>query len=451
MVEFDYTPRVAQETAGLGFTLPLPQRQQGVDVRNANPQTRATQAASMPFYEQADDITSALTTLRDAYIADVQDLNTLVQEGVELGYDARTIDYQDPQSIEVNKRYREVLNRVKSKELELRNAKPVVDAVAKSRGVFNPEAMSYGEIDPFFGAAEAAAAFNQGVGTQGYGEEGMTEALKAKAQAEQNINAIYAPQFEKYKNNPAMMQSLEDKRLRDISSLQAISKKEAPREPMERNPLSLKVAEWELKNEFDKISKTQEYMNGMQAVPIGSNLVALSPDGSTRNIGQPYRVALINEAKPTTTTALTSEGKKSGLKDIRYDGLQIVGYGKDGKIITDDKVPVSQYAGFKVMAKGIAEEKAIVPPTERPQAGKVAKPTYVEKAIDVFDDPSVVATSGDAEYKLVLAEITRQMQVQAENMTKALKGGESVPSAQPAATTQQATPKFKGQPSGGFN
>ena len=416
MVEFDYTPRVAQETAGLGFTLPLPQRQQGVDVRNANPQTRAAQAASMPFYEQASDITSALTTLRDAYIADVQDLNTLVQEGVELGYDARTIDYQDPQSIEVNKRYREVLNRVKAKELELRNAKPLVDAVAKSRGVFNPEAMSYGEIDPFFGAAEAAAAFNQGVGTQGYGEEGMTEALKAKAQAEQNINAIYAPQFEKYKNNPAMMQSLEDKRLRDISSLQAISKKEAPREP--RDP----IMDFQMKEEIRlKMQSNKAYNNvikDMTITPVSENLFVKGKDGKkVREIGQRYSAPLTKTMEPASVSAkYYDKGIQPeqiiGLDGFKYDAMEIVGIDKDGNVIKAKDTPLSQYDRFEVVMKGSASTGT--------------------KRIAVYDTYGNVVRGISEEEREAYRDVNNVLQQQAQNMTRALKGGASVPSAQPA-------------------
>jgi len=422
MVEFDYTPRVAQETAGLGFTLPLPQRQQGVDVRNANPQTRAVQAASMPFYEQADDITSALTTLRDAYIADVQDLNTLVQEGVELGYDARTIDYQDPQSIEVNKRYREVLNRVKSKELELRNAKPIVDAVTKAGGLVNTGAMAYGEIDPFLGAGEPIKAFNQGIGSQGYGEEGMTTALLAKEKAEQDINAIYAPQFEKYKNNPTMMQSLENKRLRDISSLQAISKKEAPREP--RDP----IADFQLREEIKlKMQSNRAYnsaIKDMTITPVSNNLFVKGKDGKkVRDIGARYSAPLTKTMEPASVDAKyygrgTKDTDRKNLDKFKYDVMEIVGIDKDGNVIEDANTPVSQYDRFEVVMKGSASS-----------GGK--------KRIAVYDTYGNVVRGLSEEEQEAYKDVNEVLGQQAKIMTRALKGGASVPATKPVANKKE--------------
>jgi hypothetical protein len=364
--------------------------------------------------------------LRDAYIADVQDLNTLVQEGVELGYDARTIDYQDPQSIEVNKRYREVLNRVKSKELELRNAKPLVDAVAKSKGVFNPEAMSYGEIDPFFGAAEAAAAFNQGVGTQGYGEEGMTEALKAKAQAEQNINAIYAPQFEKYKNNPTMMQSLENKKRRDISSLQAISKKEAPPKETEQ-----KLSEYEklvMKSAFESDEKTQGYLSAMPITEYGSNLVYQNVVRNKKtgeqirvedsfNLGRLLRVPLAKPIQPASTTAFVEgmDGLQKNIGDQKYNDMKIVPVDAKGNP-TQDKTKIK---AFKVLLTGAGTDDS-------------------NAAVNIFGEYDELGTTGDKEFNTVTKAIYEYLSSVAKEKTQALKDKKSAgkPAARPA--TQSA-------------
>lgn len=423
MVEFDYTPRVAQDTAGLGFVLPLPQRQQGIDVRNANPQTRASQAASMPFYEQASDITSALTGLRDAYIADVQDLNTLVQEGVELGYDARTIDYQDPQSIEVNKRYREVLGRVKAKELELRNAKPLVDAVAKAGGLVNTEAMAFGEIDPFFGADEPIKAFNQGIGSQGYGAEGMTSALLAKEKAEQDINAIYAAQFKKYENNPTMMQSLEDKRRRDISSLQAISKKEAPKP--ERNELAIYYQKKQIDKQFKDVKEVEDFDSKMQISVAPTNFTVKGADGKSQAVlGLPI-VGLGEVIAPKKSSVKTSGGKTEQAAKQEFDRMAVLPMDKNGNAIFEPTA-TDEIVGFGVFVVGKAD------------LGTGAK----KRTVDIYDSYDIISSVANENHKAVSDDRRNKLQSEAQRLNEEYFGKK--PAAQPAGKPA-APPAAKGE------
>jgi hypothetical protein len=241
--------------------------------------------------------------------------------------------------------------------------------------------------------------------------------LKAKAQAEQNINAIYAPQFEKYKNNPAMMQSLEDKRLRDISSLQAISKKEAPREP--RDP----IADFQLREEIKlKMQSNRAYnsaIKDMTITPVSNNLFVKGKDGKkVRDIGARYSAPLTKTMEPASVDAKyygrgTKDTDRKNLDKFKYDVMEIVGIDKDGNVIEDANTPVSQYDRFEVVMKGSASS-----------GGK--------KRIAVYDTYGNVVRGLSEEEQEAYKDVNEVLGQQAQIMTRALKGGASVPSAQPA-------------------
>lgn len=365
MVEFEYTPRVASETAGLGFSLPLPQRQVGVDVRNANPNTRASMMQDMPFYEVSEDIDPTLTNLRDAYIADVQGLNALVQEAVALGYDPRTIDYQDPQSVEINRMYREMLNPIKQKELQLRYAKPVTQRMRQAGEIYDPATMDVANLVGFGGAEDIAKAASQSISSYGYDEAGLKAAEELRANAIANIDAYYAPQMQKFAGNEAMLQSLETMRQRDLNSI----KTALPRaKQKERDPIrdfearEIVKANIELQKEQIKSQgKYEKTLKQMTPRAVSGNLIVKGTDGKkVRDIGQRVSAPLTKSMEPATVTAKyysksTPLEARNNLDKFRYDSMEIIGIDKDGNVIEGKDTPISQYDRFEVVMKGSAK------------------------------------------------------------------------------------------------
>jgi hypothetical protein len=421
MVEFDYTPRVAQETAGLGFTLPLPQRQQGVDVRNANPQTRAAQAASMPFYQQSEEIDPTLTNLRDAYIADVQGLNALVQEAVSLGYDPRTIDYQDPQSIEVNKRYREMLEPIKQKEMQLRYAKPVTTRMRQLGQLYDPSIEDISALQGFEGALDVAKAYNQSLTSMGYGQDGLTAANNARLAAQNNITAIYSPYVEKFANNPVLAQSLNTMYQRDISAMEQALPKAPPKETEQ------KLSEYEklvMKSAFESDEKTQGYLSAMPITEYGDNLgyqtvVRNKKTGEQirvedrYNLGRLLRVPLAKPIQPASTTAFVEgeNGLQKNIGDQKYNDMKIVPVDAKGNP-TQDKANTK---AFKVFLTG---------------AGTNAS----NEAVNIFGKYDELGTTGDKEFNAVTKASYEYLSSVAKEKTQALKDKKSAgkPAARPA-------------------
>lgn len=424
MVEFDYTPRVAQETAGLGFSLPLPQRQQGIDVRNANPQTRASQAASMPFYQQAEDIDPTLTNLRDSYIADVQGLNALVQEAVSLGYDPRTIDYQDPQSIEVNKRYREMLEPIKQKEAQLRYAKPVTTRMRQLGQLYDPSIEDVSALQGFGGAEDVSKAYNQSLTSMGYGQEGLNAANIARKAAQDNIKAIYQPYMDKFANNPVLAQSLNTMLQRDLSTMEQALPKAPPKETEQ------KLSEYEklvMKSAFESDEKTQGYLSAMPITEYGSNLVyqnvvrnkktgeAIRAEG-TFNLGRLLRVPLAKAIQPASTTAFVEgeEGLQKNIGDQKYNDMKIVPVDAKGNP-TQDKTKIKE---FKVLLTG---------------SGTNAN----DDAVNIFGEYDEIGTTGDKEFNAVTKASYEYLNSVAKEKTQALKDRKSAgkPAAKPAGKT----------------
>lgn len=419
MVEFDYTPRVAQDTAGLGFVLPLPQMQQGIDVRNANPQTRASQAASMPFYEQAEDIDPTLTYLRDSYIADVQGLNALVQEAVSLGYDPRTIDYQDAQSIEVNKRYREMLEPIKQKEAQLRYAKPVTTRMRQLGQLYDPSIEDISALQGFGGAEDISKAYNQSLTSMGYGQEGLQAANTARIAAQNNITAIYKPYVDRFANNPVLAQSLNTMYQRDLSAMeQALPK--APPKP-QRDP----IADAALKDQETARAKAekelQSYLKRTAPQRVGGEIKL-----GNKVIGTRKRVPFAVDMTPTSTSAFTTESNfaKEGLGDEavggrvpvqepRYDGMEIVAIGPNNIVITNlTNKKKGDVLRFAVMAKGLAKSEV--------------------GSIDAYDDPRNVFQFKDEAQATALEQRLSELEQDVNAYNAAWFGTAPTPAAQPA-------------------
>lgn len=429
MVEFEYTPRVASETAGLGFSLPLPQRQVGVDVRNANPNTRASMMQDMPFYEVSEDIDPTLTNLRDAYIADVQGLNALVQEAVALGYDPRTIDYQDPQSIEINKMYREMLNPIKQKEAQLRYAKPITERMRQQGQFYNRGIQDVANLYGFGGAEDVVKGYNQSLTSMGYDKEGLFAAQKGREEAIANIDKVYAPLLEQYKDDPEALQQLNTMYNMNVSSLeQAMPKGSKPqRDPIQDfEAKEIVKANIELQKEQIKAQdKYEKVLKQMTPRAVSGNLIVKGTDGKkVRDIGQRVSAPLTKSMEPSTVTAKyysksTPLPERNNLDKFRYDSMEIIGIDKDGNVIEGKDVPISQYDRFEVLMKGSASS-----------AGK--------RRVAVYDTFGNVVRGLSEEEEAAYEQVYNSLNQQSAQMNANLRGG-STPVAKKGNTSGKKT------------
>lgn len=416
MVEFDYTPRVAQETAGLGFSLPLPQRQQGIDVRNANPQTRASQAASMPFYQQAEDIDPTLTNLRDSYIADVQGLNALVQEAVSLGYDPRTIDYQDPQSIEVNKRYREMLEPIKQKEAQLRYAKPVTTKMRQLGQLYDPSIEDISALQGFGGAEDVSKAYNQSLTSMGYGQEGLNAANIARKAAQDNITAIYQPYIDKFANNPVLAQSLNTMLQRDLSTMEQALPKAPP-----KDELGIYYQKKQIDKKFKDVKEVEELDSQIQISVAPTNFSVKTASGTMRPVlGLPI-AGLGKVIAPKKSSVKTSGGKTEQATKQEFDRIAVLPMNKSGAAIFEPTA-TDEVVGFGVFAVGKAD------------VGTGTK----KRTVDVYDSYDIVSSVANENYKAVSNDRRNKLQSEAERLNEEYFGKKP-------ATKPAATPAAKGE------
>lgn len=403
MINFEYTPRAASETAGLGFQLPIAQRQVGVDVRNADPNVRR-RAADASFYEPATDIDTTLTAMRDEYMLGVQELNELSRQAFAKGYDPRSVDYSDANSIEVNRRFTEKIAEIKMKEAQLRQARAVTSRFMQQGTLYDPTISDISQLQGFEGAGGVVKGFNQALTAQGYGEEGMQIMQEAREQAIANIQSIYQPYMEKYANNPIAMQALQTKLNTELASLEVPAVKPPPREA--RDPIAEFVAKKEIGLEIEDNRKFNSAIKTMSPKPVGNKLIARAPDGSKREIGQLYRAPLPSPVSPATSAAKYVVGdipSDEPLKNFKYDALEIVPIDKDGKVITSMKnIPVSKYDRFVVLAKGVAEGY---------------------KLYTVYDEFNAISKSGDNATNNAMEAVYGAMLEQAQEMTKRLRGG----------------------------
>jgi hypothetical protein len=423
MVQFDYTPRVAGETAGLGFTLPLPQRQQGIDVRSASPQSRRA-AADASFYEPATDIDTTLTTMRDGYMQGVQELNDLIRDAYSKGYDPRTVDYGDENSMEVNKRFTEKINDIKMREAQLRQAKAITSRFMQQGQVFDQNIEDISNLQGFGGAEDIAKAFNAANTASGYGDDGFQAMQQAREDAIANIDAVYAPYFEKYKDNPIVLQQLQTKYQTNIGALETPFMKPPPAPKPSRVDESLEIERRKKDESFRRnvqsyLSRTEPTYGeevSVSGLKIGKNITA--------SIGGVSQVATTSSVVDNRTDlSLLSEQDISGgrvtVSDPKYDRISLVAIGKDGRVISDFsgveevqgqgrraqtvKRPLSKddIVEFRVMATGSAKMRG----------GAVT---------NAYDDPSVLTYKDEAQAEAVRRRIS-ELQIEANKRNEKLK------------------------------
>jgi hypothetical protein len=379
-------------------------------VRNANPQTRAAQAASMPFYEQSEEIDPTLTNLRDAYIADVQGLNALVQEAVSLGYDPRTIDYQDPQSIEVNKRYREMLEPIKQKEMQLRYAKPVTTKMRQSGELYDPFITEVSNLSGFGGAENITKAYNASLSSMGYDQAGIAAAEAARQQAIEGINAVYAPYREQFKGNPVMSQALETKYMTDMNSLeQALPKGAKP----QRDELAMYYQKKQIDKDFKAVEEVNDFDSKMQISVAPTNFTVKTASGTARPVlGLPL-AGLGVVIAPKKSSVKTSGGKTEQATKQEFDRIAVLPMNKNGNAIFEPTA-TDEVVGFGVFAVGKAD------------VGTGTK----KRTVDVYDSYDIVSSVANKNYKAVSDDRRNKLQSEAARLNEEYFGKK--PAAQPA-------------------
>ena len=107
----ELTPRVAQQTAGLGFQVPVFRMNQGVNAATANPMSRAAMQpmeiiSEGQFGLKPDVLAMADASTRAQFFAGVDELNQFVNKAAEFGIDPSKVDMSSPESFALNQEFR---------------------------------------------------------------------------------------------------------------------------------------------------------------------------------------------------------------------------------------------------------------------------------------------------------------------------------------------------------
>jgi len=107
----ELTPRVAQDTGGFGFQVPVFRMNQGVSAATANPMSRAAmQPMEMigegQFGLNPNVLAMADESARAQFFAGVDELNQFVNKAAEFGIDPSKVDMSVPESFALNQEFR---------------------------------------------------------------------------------------------------------------------------------------------------------------------------------------------------------------------------------------------------------------------------------------------------------------------------------------------------------
>lgn len=125
MDQTDLSPRVAQETAGYGFQVPIFRMNQGINASMASPQARQSMIpvdfAMEDFRVSPEDYQMSLKEeARVGLDQGLLELNDLVSKAAMAGIDATKIDMSNPASIAVNQMFRKKFQEVKDLSKDIR-------------------------------------------------------------------------------------------------------------------------------------------------------------------------------------------------------------------------------------------------------------------------------------------------------------------------------------------
>jgi hypothetical protein len=107
----ELTPRVSQDTTGLGFQVPVFRMNQGVNAATANPMSRAAMqpmemVSEGQFGLNPNIMAMADETVRNEFFAGVDELNQFVNKAAEFGIDPSKVDMTVPESFALNQEFR---------------------------------------------------------------------------------------------------------------------------------------------------------------------------------------------------------------------------------------------------------------------------------------------------------------------------------------------------------
>lgn len=108
---FELTPRVAQDTGGFGFQVPVFRMNQGVSAATANPMSRAAMQPMEMISEgqfglNPNVLAMADESARAQFFAGVDELNQFVNKAAEFGIDPSKVDMSVPESFALNQEFR---------------------------------------------------------------------------------------------------------------------------------------------------------------------------------------------------------------------------------------------------------------------------------------------------------------------------------------------------------
>lgn len=107
----ELTPRVAQDTGGFGFQVPVFRMNQGVSAATANPMSRAAMQPMEMISEgqfglNPNVLAMADESARAQFFAGVDELNQFVNKAAEFGIDPSKVDMSVPESFALNQEFR---------------------------------------------------------------------------------------------------------------------------------------------------------------------------------------------------------------------------------------------------------------------------------------------------------------------------------------------------------
>ena len=107
----ELTPRVAQQTAGFGFQVPVFRMNQGVSAATANPMSRAAMQPMEMVSEGQFGLNPNVMAMADEqsraqFFAGVDELNQFVNKAAEFGIDPSKVDMSVPESFALNQEFR---------------------------------------------------------------------------------------------------------------------------------------------------------------------------------------------------------------------------------------------------------------------------------------------------------------------------------------------------------
>jgi len=107
----ELTPRVAQDTGGFGFQVPVFRMNQGISAATANPMSRAAMQpmemiSEAQFGLNPNVLAMADESARAQFFAGVDELNQFVNKAAEFGIDPSKVDMSVPESFALNQEFR---------------------------------------------------------------------------------------------------------------------------------------------------------------------------------------------------------------------------------------------------------------------------------------------------------------------------------------------------------